>query len=246
MQTQVTYVAVPGRNRTLFHCVFWSHCCIRSAVTQNFHQGQSSYALCKHMSPALNKSSTQECFEPSNASEILNGIMFNFYPHINLDTIFNTATTCFLCIIITSFSAVQFRLPLRAMWYWTFLSHSSNMATRLERQAILNCSLWRMHIYCNVDIQHNHYRQTLETEPLQLYRLQLIWLPLLALIQASNHSKPSACTSSYLIKILSIIICMTLLCFAALSSLLENWRKHCSSSEEAVCWKAEAWMKGNW
>ena len=31
-----TYVAVPGRNRTLFRCVFRSHCCVRSAVAQNF------------------------------------------------------------------------------------------------------------------------------------------------------------------------------------------------------------------
>ena len=30
------YVAVPGRNRTLFRCVFRSHCCIRSALAQNF------------------------------------------------------------------------------------------------------------------------------------------------------------------------------------------------------------------
>ena len=33
-----------------------------------------------HMSPALNRSSTLERFERSNASEIHNGIMFNFYP----------------------------------------------------------------------------------------------------------------------------------------------------------------------
>ena len=32
------------------------------------------------MSPALNESSTLECFERSNASEIRNGIMFDFYP----------------------------------------------------------------------------------------------------------------------------------------------------------------------
>ena len=30
------YVAVPGRNRTLFHCVFQMHYCVRSAVAQNF------------------------------------------------------------------------------------------------------------------------------------------------------------------------------------------------------------------
>ena len=32
------------------------------------------------MSPALNESSTLEHFEHSNASEIRNGIMFDFYP----------------------------------------------------------------------------------------------------------------------------------------------------------------------
>ena len=31
-----TYVAVPGRNRTLFRCVFRSHCYVRSAIAQNF------------------------------------------------------------------------------------------------------------------------------------------------------------------------------------------------------------------
>ena len=31
-----TYVAVPGRNRTLFRCIFRLHCCVRSTVAQNF------------------------------------------------------------------------------------------------------------------------------------------------------------------------------------------------------------------
>ena len=31
-----TYVAVPGRNRTLFRCVFCSHCCVRSALAWSF------------------------------------------------------------------------------------------------------------------------------------------------------------------------------------------------------------------
>ena len=30
------YVAVPGRNLTLFRCVFRSHCCVRSALAWNF------------------------------------------------------------------------------------------------------------------------------------------------------------------------------------------------------------------
>ena len=33
-----------------------------------------------YVSPALNRSSTLERFERSNASEIRNGIMFDFYP----------------------------------------------------------------------------------------------------------------------------------------------------------------------
>ena len=31
------YVEVPGRNRTLFRCIFRSHYCIRSALARNFH-----------------------------------------------------------------------------------------------------------------------------------------------------------------------------------------------------------------
>ena len=31
-----TCVAAPGRNQTLFRCVFRSHYCVRSTVTQNF------------------------------------------------------------------------------------------------------------------------------------------------------------------------------------------------------------------
>ena len=34
----------------------------------------------EHMSPALNGSSALECFERSNAIEMRNGIMFDFYP----------------------------------------------------------------------------------------------------------------------------------------------------------------------
>ena len=32
-----TYVAVPGRNRTLIRCAFRSHYRVQSTVTQNFH-----------------------------------------------------------------------------------------------------------------------------------------------------------------------------------------------------------------
>ena len=35
--TQLTYVAVPGRNRTLFCCVLPPCYCVQSAVAENFH-----------------------------------------------------------------------------------------------------------------------------------------------------------------------------------------------------------------
>ena len=64
--------------------------CVRSALAQNFHYRQGSYALGKlmntyhiytvHMSLALNGSSALEHFECSNVIEIRNGKMFNFYP----------------------------------------------------------------------------------------------------------------------------------------------------------------------
>ena len=80
-----TYVAVLGRNWTLFHCVLWSHYHVRSAVTmdnivhvyiihavtQYFCCGRGSYALCKlmntwniypvHMGPTPNRSSALQC-----------------------------------------------------------------------------------------------------------------------------------------------------------------------------------------
>ena len=37
--------SVPGRNRSLFCCIFLAHYCIWSAVVQNFHLGRSSYML---------------------------------------------------------------------------------------------------------------------------------------------------------------------------------------------------------
>ena len=87
------YVAVPGRNRTLLHCVFRLHYCVQSAVTQYFHYGWGSYVLCKLMntwhtvcmSLTPNKSSALQRFERSNAIEICNEIMFDFYlglPHM--------------------------------------------------------------------------------------------------------------------------------------------------------------------
>ena len=79
-------VAVPGRNRTLFHCVFRPH--YRTGV-QNFHYGRGSYVLRRRirysctftacMSSALNISSALQRIERGNAVEIHNGIMFDFY-----------------------------------------------------------------------------------------------------------------------------------------------------------------------
>ena len=81
------YVAVLGRNQTLFRYVFRSHCCIRSALAVELLLSGGSCMLCKlintfhiytaHMSPALNKRSVLQRFELSNAC---NGIMFSFYP----------------------------------------------------------------------------------------------------------------------------------------------------------------------
>ena len=90
-------MAVPGRNRTLFRCVFRSHCCVRSTLVWSFRYGRGSYALGKlintchvytvRISPTLNGSSALQRFERSNASEIRNGIMFDFYPGLHIYSI---------------------------------------------------------------------------------------------------------------------------------------------------------------
>ena len=88
------YVAVPCRNRRLFGWIFWSHCCLRSAVSLNFRQGahmcfvdfRYSCIYEARMSPTLNESSAIQRFKPSNAIKIRNGITFDFYtglPHIH-------------------------------------------------------------------------------------------------------------------------------------------------------------------
>ena len=64
-------VAVPGRNRTLFRCAL----------------GKLINVYTARMSPALNGSSALQRFECSNAIEIRNRIMFDFYlglPHVCL------------------------------------------------------------------------------------------------------------------------------------------------------------------
>ena len=64
--------------------------CVRSTLAWNFRLGWDSYALGKlintchvhtaRMSPALNGSSALQRFERSNAIELRNGILFDFYP----------------------------------------------------------------------------------------------------------------------------------------------------------------------
>ena len=90
------HVAVLGRNQTLLRCVFWSHYCVQSAVTQSFRYGWGSYALVNSWildmfthciwAPLFNGSfaftalRTQYCNQ-----KICNGIMFDFYlglPHV--------------------------------------------------------------------------------------------------------------------------------------------------------------------
>ena len=80
-------MGVPGRNRTLFHCIFRPHYCVQSTIAQYFHWGQGSYMLCRYscifvarMSPALNGSFALQRFECGNTVELRNGIMFDFYP----------------------------------------------------------------------------------------------------------------------------------------------------------------------
>ena len=84
-------VAVTGRNRTLFSCIFWSHCCVRSALALNFCKGWAHMRCVNVVSvdeftqhvwaPPLTEIS-RERFKHSNASKIRNGIMFDFYPRL--------------------------------------------------------------------------------------------------------------------------------------------------------------------
>ena len=110
--THYIYVAVLGRNQTVFCCVFRSHYHVGSALAQNLHEGQGSYALCKrgkypwvypaHMNPALNGSSVLECFEHGNVMEICNGIMFDFYPglpHIYCMNSLFGILECNVCVV---------------------------------------------------------------------------------------------------------------------------------------------------
>ena len=59
------------------------------------------------MGPALNESSTLERFERSNASEIRNGIMFDFYPGLPHTKIFCTLSHTESGAADISFSSVS-------------------------------------------------------------------------------------------------------------------------------------------
>ena len=84
------YVAVPGRNSTLFRRVFRSHGCVQSAVTQYFRYGWGSYALCKlmntwyiytaHISPTLSGSSALHRFEHVDAIKFMQQNNVQFLP----------------------------------------------------------------------------------------------------------------------------------------------------------------------
>ena len=116
----ISYVAVPGRNRTLFRCVLRLHYRVPRAVMQYFHCKWGSYVLCKlmntwhiypvHMGPTPNRSSALQRFECVNALEIRNGIMFNFYP--GLPHIY-TIRSCLL--VIGAYALLR-----TSMYYWIY------------------------------------------------------------------------------------------------------------------------------
>ena len=108
------YVAVPDRNRILFHCVFGVHHQVRCAIALNFCLGWGSYPLhgriryscvyIAHMSPILSGSSVLQHVKLSDALEIRNSIIFDFYsglPHIYTHTLLCTVlpciSTCHVC-----------------------------------------------------------------------------------------------------------------------------------------------------
>ena len=119
-------VAVPGRNRTLFCCVFRP--CYRAfeALSHSTSVKGGAHTRCVdisfidavslRMSPALNESTVLQCFERSNVVEIHNRIMFDFY--LGLPKLFSfwlwNYTWCSLC----------YRL-VRVLWLWTRLSWTS-------------------------------------------------------------------------------------------------------------------------
>ena len=66
-----THVVVPGRNWTLFRCIFWSHYQWGNAVTGGAHMRcepmNTWHVYTVHMSPTLNRSSAFLHFKHGNA-----------------------------------------------------------------------------------------------------------------------------------------------------------------------------------
>ena len=108
---QCTFVAVTGRNRTLLRCVFRSHYCIWSTITQNFCYGWSSYIMCCVNSWILDTfiqciwapPLTELCYGTLNGINVIkiwHKIMFNFYlglPHCWLHQSSISLQTIILC-----------------------------------------------------------------------------------------------------------------------------------------------------
>ena len=95
------YVAVPDRNRILFHRVFRAHHRVQCAIALSFRLGQGSYALrgcirysCIYIvciSPTLSGSSALQSIKLGDALKIRNGMIFDFYsrlPHIHICVMF--------------------------------------------------------------------------------------------------------------------------------------------------------------
>ena len=84
------YVAVSGRNWTLFRCIFQSQYCVQSAVTQHFRYGWGSYSLCKLMNT---RHVYTACMSPTpnGSSALLNTVMRSKYDVWFLP---GTATLC--------------------------------------------------------------------------------------------------------------------------------------------------------
>ena len=68
--------------------VFQSHRCVHSAVSLNYHYKGGGHTRFVDLSPTLNRSSVIQRFIHSDAIEIHNGIIFDFYmrlPHLYVE-----------------------------------------------------------------------------------------------------------------------------------------------------------------
>ena len=88
-------VAVPGRNRTLFRCVFRSHCCVRSAlaVKGGTHTRWVNSSILATFTQRIWPPPLTEVlhYSASNAATRSNYAMFDFYPGM--------PQICYMCII---------------------------------------------------------------------------------------------------------------------------------------------------